>query len=260
MKKDDAVLSVDFKKEYSTLDDEVKSTKRVCISLNAIQDGLIKEVGANRLAILLAIVSHMNEEGKSFPSQERIAQLTGQGRATVQRNLDALCETVFNGQRLLTKELVGDKRKRTVYTFNQGMITGTDETDEAKFEANVIEPMNSRDFAVFFADLYKETFGQGYTINFGRDLGIIKKKLLPNYDEETLKGIIVVAITMYKDKWANDDYPYPTISMLGSWLANKAFAIYSVEREKALKQIERQQTAIEQDDSDKFLDMFGEDE
>jgi Helix-turn-helix domain len=249
MSKENAVLSVDFRKEYSTAEDGVINTARVCISMESIHAGLIKEVGANRFAILLAIVSYMDENGQCFPSQEKIAELTGLGRATVQRNLQELIEVEFNGQKLLHKELIGNKKKKTVYTITAGAITNTDVTDETA------KAMNSRDFVFYFADKYKETFGQGHTPNYSKE-GAIFKRLLKSYDEETLKDIIDTVFRLYKEKWYKPQYPAPTVYQLGSWLADEAYKIVKAEKEQAQQLEERKQKALELDQTDKALEYF----
>lgn len=252
-----AVLSVDFRKEYSTATDGIRNTSRVCLSLQAIHSGLIKEVGANRLSILLAIVSYMNEEGQCFPSQEKIAELTGQGRATVQRNLKELCEVEFQGQKLLNRQLVGNKRKKTVYTISSGIITSVDLTDEKPVEAVTDEPplVNSKDFVIYFSDKFKETFGQGHTPNYAKE-GAIFKRLLKTYDAETLQQIIDAVMSHYMDRWHKPQYPHPTVYQLSSWLADEGYKIVKAEKEQAEQFEQRKVKAEEQDDTERALNLF----
>ncbi|MED4619576.1 helix-turn-helix domain-containing protein [Priestia megaterium] len=255
MTKANAVLSVDFRKEYSTAEDGVTNYSRVCLSLDAIHSGLIKQVGANRLAILLAIVSHMNEEGQCFPSQAKIAELTGQGRATVQRNLQELCEVEFNGQKLLHKELVGGKRKKTVYTITAGAITSADLVDETAEAEKTTELVNGKDFVLYFGNKFKEVFGEGHTTNFAKE-GAVFKALLKTYEPDSLKDIIDVVFRDYKKKWYKPQFPHPTVYQLRSWLADEAFKIVKAEKEQAQQLEVRKQKAVEQDDTDKALELF----
>lgn len=255
MEKEKAVLSVDFRREYSTAEDGVTNLSRVCLSLDAIHSGLIREVGANRLAILLAIVSYMDENGQCFPSQEKIAELTGQGRATVQRNLQDLCDVEFNGQKLLHKELVGNKRKKTVYTITAGAITSADLTDEKAEKEATAKVMNSKDFVLYFAEQFKATFGQGHTPSYARE-GAVFKRLLTSYDAEALKEIIDTVMRLYKDKWYKPQYPVPTVYQLGSWLADEAYKIVKAEKDQAQQFEQRKAVAEEQDDTDRALDLF----
>lgn len=254
------VLSVDFKKEYSTLSDGIEESLRVCIDSKAIQSGLIKELGANRFSLLMAIVSYMDVDGKCFPSQRKLADLTGQSPTTVNKNINEMLEITFNGQNILRRELKGTgKRKQSIYYIHQGEITNTDaviETVEPKAKAVKPKKFNSRDVALYWSEVFKETFGQGYTFNYGKELAMIKNKLLPNYDEETLKAVIDIAIKQYQKNWASNNYPLPTIPMLCSWLANTAFGIHKQGADKADQLETKIETAKAQDDTDRAMSLF----
>ncbi|MEH7117226.1 helix-turn-helix domain-containing protein [Neobacillus vireti] len=253
------VLSVDFKKEYSTLSDGIEESLRVCVDAHAIQAGLIKELGANRFALLMAIVSYMDVDGKCFPSQRKLADLTGQSPTTVNKNINEMLEIKFNGQHILRRELVnGSKNKKSIYYIHQGKVTNTDAVDDSVSDLQPVKAkkFNSRDVANYWAEVYKATFGQGYTFNYGKELAMIKNKLIPNYDEQTLKAVIDIAIKNYREKWASEKYPLPTIPMLCSWLANTAFGMYKQGSDKAEKLEKRIETAKAQDDTDRALDLF----
>lgn len=257
------ILSVDFKVEYNNVADSISSTRRACISMEAIQGGLIKKIGANRLPLLLVILSFMDKDGKAFPSQRKLAELSGQSVNTVNKLINELLEIDVDGQKLLRRELVGKGvRKKSMYFIHQGEVTATDAveaveelraTEAVKAETHT---MNSRDIANLIQTIYTETYGQGYVFNYGRDLSMIKNKLIGTYDDETLKGVIEYAITNYKQEWANDNYPLPTVSMLCTWLANTAYGKWKQEQDKAEQAEHRQQVAVEQDDTDRALGLF----
>ncbi|MGE6629619.1 helix-turn-helix domain-containing protein [Bacillus sp. NPDC077027] len=251
------ILSVDFKKEYDNLSDGVRQSNRVCVDMGSIQSGLIKEIGVSKFGLLLAIVSFMNDEGKAFPSQRKLGELTGQSTNTINKLINELLETEIDGQSLLKRELVGNgRRKKSIYYISGGAVTNTDAVDETAKEAHQAKKMNARDFAHFYADAYKETYGEGYVINYQRELAMIKNKLIPNYDEETLKAVIEISIKQYTTRWANANYPLPTISMLCSWIANQAYAIYKQDKDQTSHFEEVLQKAQAQDDTDKALDLF----
>lgn len=257
------ILSVDFKHEYNNVSDKVSYQSRACVDMGAIQGGLIKKVGANRLPLLLVILSHMDKDGKAFPSQRKLAELSGQSVNTVNKLINELLEIEVDGQKLLRRELVGSgAKKKSMYFIHQGTVTNTDAVEAvAELRATqeivaVTHTMNSRDVADLFQTIYTETFGQGYVFNYGRDLSMIKNKLVGTYDDEALKGLIVLAITSYKAEWANANYPLPTVSMLCTWLANTAYGKWKQAREEIEKKAHRQQVAVEQDDTDRALDLF----
>ncbi|UAY71989.1 helix-turn-helix domain-containing protein [Bacillus paralicheniformis] len=254
------ILSVDFKREYSTVSDGVEESLRVCIDAGAIQSGLIKELGANRFSLLMAIVSHMDASGKCFPSQRKLAELTGQSPTTVNKNINEMLEITFDGQHILRRELTGGgKRQKSLYYIHQGKVTNTDivgETVEPAKQKEKEKAFNSRDVAIYWGDLYKDTFGTGYVFNYGFELAQIKKKLLPNFDEETLKAVIRIAITQYQQRWASEQYPLPTLPMLTSWLANTAYGIHKQGADKAEQLDTKIETAKAQDDTDRAMSLF----
>lgn len=249
------ILSVDFRTEYDTLTDGIINRGRACVDLGAIQTGLIKQIGANRFGVLLAILSYMDKDGKSFPSQRKLAELTGQSANTVNKLINELLEIEVDGQKVLKRSFIGDgARKRSMYYIHAGEISNTEDIAAPETEE---KRMNSRDVALYFTEVYKSTFDNGYVVNWGRDLALIKKKLISTYeDDETLTGVIDIAVKRYKKLWANENYPLPTISMLCSWLANKAYGIYEQEHAKEKAQAERIARALQQDDTDKALELL----
>jgi len=260
------LVSVDWSHGYDNVSDSVYNRGRVCFDLEAVQSGMIKEVGANRLGLLMVLISCMDEEGKAFPSQRHLAEVTGQSVNTVNKLINELLEVEINGQRLLRRELVGNgTRKRSLYYVTGGEVSNSEEAEVLPTEAETVapedkKPMNSKDYAFYFCELYEKEYGQGYAINYGRDIKMIKNKLIPAFDEETLLKVIEVSIKKYKSSWGNDKYPLPTIPMLATWVANKAYGEIQQDEANTKKQAEREKVAIEQDDSDKFLDMFVEEE
>lgn len=247
------IMSVDFTTGYSTLSDEVTKIGRVCINLDAIQTGLVKHIGVRRFGLLMAIVSYMDNNGRAFPSQRKLAELTGVSKNTVNKMINELLEVEVDGQKVLRRELLGKgSRKKSMYYIHAGGVTNTEDiqTPDEKEKR-----MNSRDIALYFSDVYKDTFNNGYVVNWGRDLSMIKNKLIPAYeDDETLTAVIDIAVKEYRQKWANDNYPLPTIPMVCTWLANRAYGEYKKRNEKAEKQKERIETAQQQDDTDRALD------
>lgn len=249
------IMSVDFVSGYNTLSDEETNVGRVCINLNSIQTGLIKNIGANKFGLLLAIVSFMDTNGKAFPSQRKLAELTGVSKNTVNKLINELLEVEVDGQKVLRREFIGrGARKRSMYFIHAGEVTNTEDMPMTPVKA---DRMNSRDVAIYFTEKYQETFGNGYVVNWGRDLAMIKQKLIPTFkDDEVLTGVIDIAVTRYRDQWGNNKYPLPTIPMLCTWLANTAYGIYEQEHKAETDKVERIETAEELDDTDKALSLF----
>lgn len=119
------------------------------------------------------------------------------------------------------------------------------------------KPMNSKDYAHYFAQKFKLKYDKSYVITYKRDLGLIKNKLMKNYSQEDILAIIDVAIDEYPDRWSNSKYPTPTIGMLCGWLCNEVVKILikkEAETKKANELIDATADYIDADYSD-FMDL-----
>ncbi|KUP06194.1 hypothetical protein Q75_09700 [Bacillus coahuilensis p1.1.43] len=84
---------VDFVDENSNV------TKRgVFINAEAIHEGLLAEFTPSQLKSLLTILAHSNHTNTAYPSQQRIAKLTGMNVSTVNKNVQA-----FDGMQVACK-------------------------------------------------------------------------------------------------------------------------------------------------------------
>lgn len=260
VKRKEPVLSVDFRYYFDEQTDGVEHSARTCVSNQAIMDGLLKVLGASQYVVLTAIASCMDKEGKAFPSQRKLAEMTGLHHNTVNKLIKDLLDVEFNGSKLLKRELVGtghNFKKKSVYHISNGIVTATEDViGDSKPKDELVNPESARDFAHYFAYVYEETFGQGYTINYGRDLKLIKDKLLKTYDKETLKAIITIAVEQYADKWANTNYPLPTLAMLSTWLSNEAYGIYKQTVDAKETAARRKTESTASDESDLALDLL----
>lgn len=268
---DNPILSVDFKHYYDNVSEGVSFHSRACIDMGALQGGLIKKVGANRLPLLIVILSFMDKEGRAFPSQRKLAELTGQSVNTVNKLVNELLEIEVDGQKLLRRDLVGKgKRNRSMYYIHSGEVTNTDmvklpsedQDSEEKKEALKlpteikVKPMGTGEISAYFNEEYVKAFGQPYAFDYKREMSIIKNKLVGKYDDETLKGTINIAVSRYSEKWANPNYIRPSVAMVCGWLFNQALAIYQQDQKKDIEQEIREKTAKEQDDTDRALELF----
>lgn len=246
-------LSVDFRHYFDDMSDGVSYQSRVCVSIDAIHGGLISTIGANRFSVLMAIMAFMDTDGKAFPSQRKLATMTGQSVNTVNKLINELIEIEFQGKHILKRELVGDGfKKKSMYYISDGIVTNTEEEEKPEEK----KPLNSRDYVQYFAEMYEKEFGKAYVINYARDVSLVKNKLTDAFDEETLLGIIEVTISEYRKRWATDRYPVPTIGAMCSWIANEAQAIYEKAKKEEIRQAEKINTAKEQDETDRALELF----
>lgn len=246
-------LQLHFTDSYQPLTDTVEKTVTLELFPEQIRNGMITQLSnsgnaSRNFTVLLAIASFMNTEQKAFPSQETLAEITGLSIPTLRKALTELTEIKVNEQPILRKSAVG---RSTVY-----QLVSIAEKEDVQEETEV-KVMTSKDVLILFCDYYAETFDTEYVPAWGRELGQIKQKLIGKFADEDLHEIVRIAVTQYKQHWANQQYPLPTIGQLTSWLANKANAVWQVEKEKQKQYEQRIAEAekVEQIDSAALLDL-----
>ena len=189
------------------------NTVDLCIAVDQIKAGLIKEIGCRNFSVLLAIGAHLNEQRVAFPNVSAIAEITGLSKPTVIKAIQELEEVEIGGQPIIKKSklLTSSGNAKSVYHFLGAEIAETDPKE-------VIQ---------LFCEYYEETFGVVYNVSWGRDVSMVKTKLISQYKPEQLKEIVRIAVTKYSTFSNSPEYPTPTLGMLCSWLANaeKAAAI-----------------------------------
>lgn len=223
------------------------------ISNKAIQSGLIKRVGQRGFSVLVVLASYMNKNHVSFPSQGKIAELVGMSRPTVTKAINELVE-------LGVVSMIEDGRhKHYQVNFTALKTLHVKEELDAETDKDIIPEIvftNSKDVANYFADKYKEVYGSAYTINYGRDLSLIKNKILNNYSDVDIKRAIDIAIENYENQWANANYLRPTIPMLATWLINDALAWDSKQQKDQDELAQRIKDAEADDMTDIALELF----
>lgn len=119
-------------------DEDCNVTKRgVFIDADFIHNGGLAEFTPTQLKSLLAIFAHSNDTNTAYPSQQRIAKLTGMNVSTVNKNVQAFdgmqiaCK--HTGEVLAEDALLRVKRpamsnpyEMTVYKFSKQLIKHTD--------------------------------------------------------------------------------------------------------------------------------------
>lgn len=237
------------------VDSEGNSSTDISVGIRAdlIQKGMIKRMGYRGFSVLTVLVSYMNKEFISFPSMTRIGDLTGMSRQTVAKAINDL-EALG-----VIQKVHSDRRYeyKVNYTSN---LTNDPVLIESKEEVEDVVPevvfTSAKDVAFYFAKKYEKQYGHKYMINYGRDLSLIKNKLMKAYSDEELANVIDTAIELYREKWANDNYAYPTIPMLATWLGNQARSAVKVQKDKRNKLYDTSKKAEELDETDIALDIF----
>lgn len=243
---ENSFLQVELIQTFDLIQQKHLEQMNVKVGIKAIQHGLIKELGTNEFAVLLAIASFCDVDGQAFPSQRKLSELTGLSLPTVNRVINTLLETKINGVPVLHRdfETSASKKKFSVYTLN------IKESDQSDPEINIEKAeekqtkRTARDFAFEFKDRYEEAYKIPYVINYAKDTSLIKKKLIDQFTEDQILQMFDYVIANYRSKWSKPNYPYPTISMICSWLGNVAIQQLT-ELEKADQEAEAIQTLTE---------------
>lgn len=220
-----SILSVVYQREHNVSSSTYTERRTVNLSTQAIQNGLIEQLGTTNFTVLMAIVSFCDYDGEAFPSQRKLAQVTGLSLPTVNKAVNSLLGKTFNGVPLLTRriESLGGKNNFSVYTLKE------EQPKENKITA--------RDYVIRFKDRFQEEYGFAYVVNYGRDTSLVKKKLMAEYSHEEIDKIMNYVFENYSTKHANKNYPYPSIAVMCGWLGNTA--IQSIkQQEKELEQLE----------------------
>jgi hypothetical protein len=89
---------------------------------------------------------------------------------------------------------------------------------------------DSKGIIAYFCQKYRETYSVNYSPNYGRDVKLIKDKLIANYSMSQIKAILDVIFREYETRWKKDKYPRPSIGAL-SWLPNEALPIIQTEEQ-----------------------------
>ncbi|MGM1023569.1 MAG: helix-turn-helix domain-containing protein, partial [Bacillota bacterium] len=113
------MFSVEVNKSYNVLNQEWQSEIYFKIYLSMFKSGLVRELGSDRFAVLLAIASFMDESGKCYPTQEQIAETLGISRTTANKRINSLLEFRWNGRPIIERQKVRFKaapNENSVYT------------------------------------------------------------------------------------------------------------------------------------------------
>jgi len=210
----------------------------IILNKSAIRNGAIKDLGDRSVLLLLAISSYMDNDGFCCPTQRQLAEVLGWTQATVTKHMDSLLQAEYNGLKLITRSLEGDKVKHSEYQIVK---------DDTKVPGKRMSP---KDVIVYFLQKYKETYGVDYQVNWKRDIGMAKTKLLSNYSDEQIKKFIEIVFEKYDQEWSSPKYPRPTISALCTWLINHVMTIIQKEQEIEQKITNSEPTDYDQLEAD----------
>ncbi|MGC4375741.1 helix-turn-helix domain-containing protein [Fictibacillus sp. Mic-4] len=120
MSEEQRLVTVESSVETSLTDGKQKTKIFVRLYKEALNAGLIADMGAERWQTLCVIALHMNEKGECFPTQDQIAKGLGVTRSTANRRIKALVDYTWQGRPLVTavrKRHQNGKWDNTRYTI-----------------------------------------------------------------------------------------------------------------------------------------------
>ena len=196
----------------------------LCLSVEQIKSGLIKQIGCRNFSVLIAIASHLNEQRVAFPNVSTIAEMTGLSAPTVINAIQQLEDVTVGGKTIIRKDKIQTSTGHTksIYHFVGAEI----EADDPDIE------LTAKEVIELFCKYYEETFGLPYTVSWAKDTSMVKAKLVEKYEPAQLREIVRIAVTKYSIFSNSPQYPTPTLGMLCTWLANKAAGVLLQEKEK----------------------------
>lgn len=196
----------------------------LCVSVDQIKQGLIKEIGCRNFSVLLAIAAHLNEQSVAFPNITVISEITGLSSPTVIKAIQELEAVTVGGQHIIKKSKLktASGNTKSIYHFVAAEIDADDPTIE----------MTAKEVIDLFCKYFQETYKIAYNVTWGRDVNMVKSKLVDVYPAEQLREIVRIAVTQYSSFNNSPQYPTPTLGMLCTWLANKAAGVLLQEQKR----------------------------
>lgn len=116
------LVSIQTEKEYEVIGGEQTVKPRIYLKMyvDAVHDGLLRELGPELWQTLCVLAAFMDESGNCFPSQALIAERLGVSRSTVAERLKRLEKFRWKGQPVIKRVQrrgEGQRFSNTIYTI-----------------------------------------------------------------------------------------------------------------------------------------------
>ena len=230
------MITVEFNKQVNLETKETTSNVYLRLYLSAFKSGLVAELKPTNFTVLMAICSYMDENGECYPTQRQIADRCGISKTTVNKAINELLEFRLNGKPLILRELVvNGTQKNSVYTvnpisqvaiFNGNVeeISGTSVAAEDPVTPDGFK--NARQVTDYFINVYRDVYGTNPSINFAREVSLVKKKWMGTYTDEQIKTMVEIGVQEYDSRWKSLKFPRPTLGAIVSWIGEQALSIH----------------------------------
>ncbi|HIE5864166.1 TPA: helix-turn-helix domain-containing protein [Clostridium botulinum] len=207
-------------------DEDGNISVMLSLDTDLIRKGMLKNLKPTELKVLLALASHMDDNGEAFPSLRYISEITGVAVNTVSTAVKGLLALRIDGLPIMTRKIEGKgARKKSKYNF-------VVDTDNPVVDEELVEKrMTPKQIILLYCEEYEKEFGYQYKVQWMKDTVQIKN-MMKNYSDEEIKDIIHIVVTEYKKRWAKPQYPAPTIGGMAGWLSIQAMQINSNKTKK----------------------------
>ena len=217
-----------FFKLGSEVDNEGSVKVLLQLDTELIRKGALRVLTPSQLKVLLAIASHMDENGEAYPSMRCLSEITGISTNTVNTAIIGLLDVRVDGVPIVKRKIEGTgARKKSRYSF----IVDND-WDVEEVEMAGITRVSPKVMLLFFCEEFEKEFKAQYRPNWGRDIKQIKSLMEKFEDDEDVKEVIHVAITEYRNRWASPSYPTPTVGAVCGWIGNNVIEILQGRHER----------------------------
>lgn len=217
---------LELKKEF---DENGDVTVMLSLDTELIRKGMLKNLTPAQLKILLAIASHMDDNGIAFPSMRYLSEITGVAVNTVSTAVKGLLDLRIDGVPVMTRIVEGTgARKKSKYNFvvDTDNPVVVDETQEVRQTAKY--------FILLFCEEYEKEFGRKYAVSWMKESGQMKN-LMKKFSDEEIKTIIHITVTEFAKRWRTPTYPSLTLGAVCGWMANQALQIADDKGKKQTK-------------------------
>lgn len=255
------VFDVEVSRQFDVVNKEWSEQIYLKLYLSMFTSGLVSELSPKLTVTLLAIASFMDNKGECYPTQEQIAERLGISRQTANQWINDLLKFRWNGKPLVTREkrrVKGSPNEFSIYTVlpvshvaifdsnvkkDDSPMSNSDDTPMSKNEDSLcqdsltetrtnkqepikqdIEFKTAKDVILYFVKKYEETYGVKYSVNWSREGGMVKSKLLDVFSSKEIKDALDVLFEIYDERWSRPKFLRPTLGAFCSWAVNDCIA------------------------------------
>lgn len=236
------MLKVEFRTTVDVPNELTQKEGYIRLDMDLFSRGVVAQMRPTSFTVLMAILSFMDEKGECSPPQSEIALRAGVSRATVNKAITELTNVKVDGKPLIGRKIIQTSiGTASQYTVAPEVITDTSTNGETKTEETAkgdgtIKFANAKVVADYYMKKYHQQYGTFPSINYGRDLKVVKDKWIGKYTDADIKAMVDTAIEEYDRRWKTPKFQRPTLSAIASWIGEQALGL-KINQEKEYKEV-----------------------